>query len=231
LANVIDTLLVAPRVIPTTRIGLRGPNRHAYDELIAIQAVEDPELASPYLKRFAWELMERDGALADFTMTIRFPKYDFEATTTAVGFNDTTIAIQVAVDSAMNKATILSDYRDGDIEVGDQIAGTAFSMKASGDSVNGLDMTITTNSANSSARTIYVGTMNRPAEAVLDLFSVVGPVGDVTRQGSTPTLNSYEAGDNPFSFSPGLKDMLIREIELSEDLALGEYLRSVVGCV
>jgi hypothetical protein len=230
-ANTIATLLVAPRVIPTSRIGLRGPNRHAFDELIAVQEVSDPELALPYLKQYARELLERNGALADFTMTITLPKFGFEGTTTAVGFNDSTNDIQVAVDTAMDRNTFLSDYKSGDVDVTDQIAGTAFLLAADGDSVNGLNMTVTTNSANSVPRTITIGTMNRPSEAVLDLFGVVKPVSDVTRQGDTPTLNSYEAGNNPFSFSPGLKDMLIREITISEDFALGEYLRSVVGCV
>jgi hypothetical protein len=62
-------------------------------------------------------------------------------------------------------------------------------------------------------------------------YSCLTPATAPLGYGITPTESDYEDGDNPLSLSPGLKALLVSEMEVSENAALGQLFRIMVGCV
>lgn len=239
MAGMIATLLASAKVVPATTVG-RGQNRHAYDELAAIQAVNDPTLASPYLLASANSVISPtlNAASGNLTITINFPKYGVAVTTGNVVYSASVAAVQTLVDAALSGETILATYVADDVKVSGAgaLSGNAHTITANGTTVNGADMVITTANVDLDAYEVtvtanVVGTNNRPAEAVLAEYGVVSPLTVPTPQGSTPSAGDYVAGGNPLSISPGLKDLLIREVEVSDDSTIGAFLRGVVGCV
>jgi hypothetical protein len=241
MAGTIATLLASSKVIPQTGAGLRGQNRHAYDELIDIQNQHDPDLASPYLLAAAVSRVSEtlNATSGNFALTLNFPNYGVEVTTGNLSFAINQATLQIAIEAAMAGQTVVGLFGGGDIDVaipGPNLNAAPATITANGSSVNGAHMIITTANVDldvdeMSVDALTIGTMNRPAEATLAAFDVAGPVSDVTPQGLAPSEGDYTAGNNPLSMSPGLKDLLVAEIEMSEDSTLGVFIRGVVGCV
>lgn len=239
MADVIATLLSSAVAIPKTSIG-RGQYRHAYDELAAIQATNDPTLASPYLLASAVSTVSAttNASSGNFTLTMNFPKYNVAATTGNIAYNADAATIQTAIDSALSGETILATYVAGDVDaaVTGNISANAATITANGTTVNGAHLVVTTANVDLDAYEMTVtantiGTQNRPSEAVLAIYGVVEPASVPAPQGTSPSAGDYALGDNPLSISPGLQDLLIREVEMNEDGVIGAHLRSVVGCV
>lgn len=237
MAGVIATLLSTAKVFPKTTVG-RGQLRHAYDELVAIQAKGDPTLATPYALASANSVIAANGGSSgNFTITMNFPKYGVSVTTGNVLFSSAVAAVQTLVDAALAGQTILATYVADDVKCSGAgaISGNALTITANGATVNGADMVVTTTNvdldvAAPAVTANVVGTQNRPAEAILATLDVVKPSSTVTAQGSTPSAGDYVLGDNPYSMSPGCQDLLLREVEVSEDLTIGQFLRGVAGC-
>lgn len=234
MANVIATLLTAPKTINVSA-DAKGPPRHSYNELLDLQAVGDPALASPYLLASGVESIAAAAASSgNFTITVAFPVQGVEVTTTNILHSDVEATIQTAVDTALSGAEILATYVADDVKV--ELTGTvsanAATVTANGTTVNGARMVVTTTNvdldvAAPAVTTTTEGTQNRPAEAVLALFGALTPAGTVTPQGDTPAEADYATGDNPMSISPSLKGTLISEIEVSENGILGTFLRAI----
>jgi hypothetical protein len=240
MAGVIATLLAGSKVVPQSGTGLRGQNRHAYDELIDLQAAGDPDLASPYLLASANSVISAttNASSGNITITMNFPKYGVAVTTGNIAYNASVATIQTAVDAALAGKVIVATYVADDVKASGAgvMSGNAITLTANGTTVNGAHMVVTTANVDLDAmeQTVtanVVGTQNRPAEAVLDLWGVVSPATVPAPQGTSPTDGDYTLGDNPLSLSPGLKDLLVREVEMSDDATIGAFIRGVAGCV
>ena len=241
MAGMIATLLSGSVAVPQSGAGLRGQNRHAYDELAAIQAVNDPTLATPYLLASANSVISAttNASSGNFTITMNFPKYSVAVTTGNIIWNASVATIQTAVDAALAGEVILATYVADDVKASGAgiISGNAVTLTANGTTVNGAAMVVTTANVDLDAfeQTVtanVVGTQNRPAEAILNEYSVIETTSVPTPQGSSPSVGDYTLGDNPLSMSPGLQDLMLREITVAEDFTIGEFLRNnVVGCV
>jgi hypothetical protein len=213
--------------------------RHAYDELVRLQTVSDPTLASPYAAADAEATIGANGGTTgNFTITISFPKYGVAVTTGNIAYNAAAATVQTAVDTALDGETILSSYTADDVTFGvcANMSTTPVTMTANGDSVASVDMQVTTANVNMDVdapevTVNTVGTGDRPAEALLSVLSVITPAGTVTPQGSAPVEGDYTLGGNPLSVSPGTIDALITEIEVNEDGTLGAFLRALPDCV
>jgi hypothetical protein len=232
-------MISTAKAFPKVSTDLRGQNRHVYDELVALQSVNDPTLASPYLKAAAVSTIAANGGTSgNFTVTINFPKYSVAVTTANILYNAADTAVQTAIDTALSGETILASYSAGHVDAGTcaNMASAACAITANGASVNGAYMVLTTTNVDLdvAAPTVTentVGTQNRPAEAILALYSAISPASTITPQGMTPSTGDYVTGDNPLSLSPGLQDLLIREIQVSEDATIGQFIRDIPDCV
>jgi hypothetical protein len=240
MSAIIATLLASSKVVPQTGVGLRGQNRHAYDELVALQAAGDPTIESPYLLASANSVMSAttNASSGNITVTLNFPKSGVAVTTGNIAYNAAVATIQTAIDSALAGEVIVATYVADDVKVSGAgvMSGNAITVTANGTTVNGADMVVTTANVDLDAmeQTVVagvVGTQNRSAEGILALYGAVAPASVPTPQGSTPSDGDYELGGNPLSLSPGLQDLLVREVEMAEDRTIGEFIRSVVGCV
>jgi len=240
MAGAIATLITASNVVPRTATGLRAQNRHAFAELEELQAKGDPALASPYLKASGVSTITANGGTSgSFTITMNFPKYGVAVTTGNVAFDDAEADIQALIDTALAGEVLLTTYSAGHVDAGacaNQAANTC-AVTANGTTVNGVYMVVTTTNvdldvAAPAVTETTVGTQNRPSEAVLAAYNVITPASTVAPQsGATPAVADYDHGDNHLSLSPGLIDLLVGEVQVTEDKALGEYLRAQHGCV
>jgi hypothetical protein len=240
MANVIATLLTAPATINIVPASYKGPQRHAYKELKDLQAVHDPALASPYLAADAVETVAANGGTTgNFTLTLNFPKYSVAVTTANIAYNAAEAAIQSAIDTALSGQTLVSAYSAGHVDAGAcaNMASASCAITANGASVAKTNMVVTTANvdmdvAAPAVTRTTIGTGNRPAEAVLALYSAIVPSGSLpAAQGDTPAEGDYVVGDNPMSLSPGLQRLLVDEATASEDKAIGTALRNVPDCV
>jgi hypothetical protein len=239
MAGTIATMISGATVFPKVATDLRGQNRHAYDELVALQSVNDPTLASPYLKASAVSTVaDNGGTSGNFTITLNFPKYSVAVTTANIAYNAAEAAIQSAIDTALSGETILASYSAGHVDAGAcvNMASATCAITANGASVNGAYMVLTTTNvdldvAAPAVTETTVGTQNRPAEAILAAYSVITPASTITPQGLSPSDGDYVVGDNPLSLSPGLQDLLIYEIQVNEDTTIGQFIRNIPDCV
>jgi hypothetical protein len=204
MAGIIATLLANAKVIPQSddNIDLRGGLRHAYQELKAIQAVNDPTLASPYLKASGVSTVASNGGTTgNLTLTINFPKYGVSVTTANIAYNDAQAAIQSAIDTALSGETVLASYNAGDVDAGAcaNFSSADCAITANGSTVNGAHMILTTANVDmdvaAPAVTVNtVGTQNRPAEGVLAVYGVIKPATVPTPQGLSPSAGDYTLG-------------------------------------
>jgi hypothetical protein len=237
MANVIATLLTAPKTINTA--GTKGPQRHAYNELLALQAKHDPTLEPPYVAGDSQATIAANGAsTGNFTITMNFPKYSVAVTTGNIAYDSANAAIQTLIDSALAGEDIVATYVADDVKIGLTVNASSgsFGISANGTTVANTYMIVTTANVDMdvAAPAVTVGTIgtgNRPAEAVLGLYSAIMPSGDIAPQGTTPVPGDYVVGDNPLSLSPGLQSLLVAEITAKEDATIGQAIRDVPDCV
>jgi hypothetical protein len=237
MANVIATLLTAPKTINITET--KGPQRHAYNELLALQAKHDPALAPPYVAGdSAITIAANGGTTGNFTITMNFPKYNVSVTTGNILYNSANAAIQTLVDSALAGEVIVATYVADDAKIGLTVNASSgsFGISANGTTVANTYMIVTTANVDMdvAAPAVTVGTIgtgNRPAEAVLALYGAITPSGDIAPQGTTPATGAYVVGDNPMSLSPGLQLTLVNEITAKEDATIGRAIRAIPDCV
>lgn len=237
MANVIATLLTAPKTINIT--ATKGPQRHAYKELTALQASHDPTLATPYVAaNSAVTVAANGGTTGNYTITMNFPKYNVAVTTGNIIYNSANAVIQTAIDAALAGEDIVATYVADDVKVGTtaNASSATISITANGTTVANTYMLVTTANVDmdvaAPAVTVNtVGTGNRPAEAVLGLYGAITPSGDISPQGTTPATGAYVTGDNPKSLSPGLQSLLVAEIQASEDATIGRAIRAIPDCV
>jgi len=238
MANVIATLLTSPKTINVAPT--KGPNRHSYNELQALQATNDPTLAAPYLAADAVETVAANGGSSgNFTLTFTLPKYSIAVTTANIVFDAAEAAIQTIIDTAMAGQVGVATYSAGDIDAGacvDTSAATC-AITANGTSVAKTHMVVTTTNvdldvAAPTVTTTTIGTGNRPAEAVLQLYDAIKLSGSLpAAQGTTPAAGDYVVGDNPLSLSPALQKTLVNEITAKEDKTIGDAIRAIKDCV
>jgi hypothetical protein len=244
MAGVIATYLTDSDNLAT---GAKGPIRHARAELVELQAKSDPTLASPYLKASGvCTIPARAGTCTsgNLTITVNFPKYNVAVTTGNIAFDAEQADIQTAIDTALDGETILSAYTAGDLDVAltgnlDD-TGNACVITANGDSINGVYFTIATNNVNlgtanlSTPAVTTPGTMNRPAEAFLYHFGVMGPASSIKPQGLIAADTDYEllneGNINPHSLSPGLLDIVLRDLAI-EQPSVADVARAKIACV
>lgn len=237
MTTIIDTLLASDKVFPSAAGTARGGLRHAYNELVDLNTrYPTPALASPYLQAAAVSTVSAttNASTGNFTITLNFPKYGVAVTTANIAFDAAEAAIQTAIDNALADQVLVDTYNAGDVvaKVTGNISANAATITANGATVLGAHLVVTTANVDLDADEIKVtantiGTQNRPAEAILAKLGVVAPTGSVTAQGTTPAEGSYALGDNPFSVSPGLRDLLLQQIEMGEDAVLGRFLKSL----
>ena len=222
MAGVIATLLTSPKTINIVEEDQKGPSRHVYEELTDMQSVNDPTLASPYLKASSTaDLLKQTDTVTsgNFEMTIAFPNYSVSVTTGNIVWNATEATIQTAVDSALAGSVIVATYVAGDVDIaltGNNTAtGNDGTVTANGTTVNGAYMTISTANIDLDADKLGAtdvrvpGTMDRPAEAVLTMFGAVVLTGNVTPQGTAPGTDVYTESGDIVSLSPGLQEDLV----------------------
>ena len=244
MAGTIATLLAASQYMTSGTV--KGPIRHAYDELVALQGESDPTLASPYvLATHITTIPAHTDTISsgNFTITMNFPKYGVAVTTGNVAWNASAATIQTAIDSALSGETILASYNAGDVDAActDNLTANDVTLTANGTTVNGAYMTVTTANVDLDADELATpvvatpGTANRSAEAFLNYFGVLEPASSVTPQGLTVAEGDYQLlneGDiNAHSLSPGLLDILIKEVAYQQDSALSTEFRRLVKCV
>ena len=238
MAGTIATLLSTANAI--SKVGtVRGPQRHAYDELIQLQSLGDPTLASPYVDASAVSTIAANGGTSgNFTITLNFPAQGVTATTANVIYNADAAAIQTLLDTAMAGKVVVATYSAGDVDAGAcaNMASATCNLTANGTTVNQAHMVVTTANvdldvAAPGVTVVTVGTADRPAEAVFAYYSCLTPATAPLGYGITPTAGDYVDGDNPLSLSPGLKAFLVTEMEVSENAVLGEWFRTQIGCV
>jgi len=239
MAGVIATLLTSAKAISKVDAGNRAKQRHAYDELIQLQGKGDPTLASPYLAASAVSTIAANGGTSgNFKITINFPEQSVAVTTANIAYNAAEAAIQSAIDTALNGQTIKATYVAGHVDAGScaNMASASCNITANGASVNQAHMVVTTTNvdldvAAPAVTVVTVGTINRPAEAILALYSCLTPASAPLGYGITPGESDYEVGGNPLSLSPGLKDLLVTEVEVTENEVLGQFFRTQIECV
>jgi hypothetical protein len=243
MAGAIATLLTTAKTISKVATDMRANLRHTYNELVALQGLGDPTLAAPYLKASHVETIPAHLdtiASGNFTVTINFPNYGVAVTTGNIAFDAAEAAIQTAIDTALDTQVIVATYNAGDVDVAltGNLTENAATITANGATVNGAYMLVTTANAGdldadelATPVAATVGTMNRPAEAILAIYNCITPAAAVTPQGLTPAVADYVTGDNPLSISPALKALLISEVEASENAVLGAALRAIPDCV
>jgi hypothetical protein len=209
----------------------RGPDRHAYNELLQLKS-NDIALASPYAKasHVATIPAHTDTINSgNFTITLNFPNYNVAVTTGNMSYDANQATIQSAVDTALSGETVVASYNSGDVDVsltGNLTANDA-TLTANGSTVNGAYMKVSTANVDLSADNLATpvvataGTMDRAAEALLFQYDVVRPTGDLPYQGQVANENDYETGDNPWSLSPGLINVLVDEIIMNENDIIG----------
>ncbi len=235
----IATLLSTANAISKVEADNRGQQRHAYDELIQLQGLGDPPLASPYIDASAVSTIAANGGSSgNFTLTFNFPAQGVTATTANVVYNADAAAMQTLIDTALNGKTILSSYSAGDVDAGAcaNMSSATCNLTANGTSVNQVHMVVTTANvdldvAAPGITVVTVGTPDRPAEAMFAYYSCLVPASAPLGYGITPSTSDYEDGDNPLSLSPGLKALLVTEMEVSENATLGQWFRAQIGCV
>jgi hypothetical protein len=239
MAGTIATLLASAKAISMVDADNRGQQRHAYDELIQLQGVGDPTLASPYVAAAAvTTLALNGGSSGSFTLTFNFPEQGVTATTANVAFDDNEAAIQTLIDTAMAGKTVKAIYVAGHLDAGACVntANAACDLTANGASVNQAHMVVTTANvdldvAKPTVAVATVGTTVRSAEAMFAYYSCLVPDSAPLGYGITPTEDDYVDGDNPLSLSPGLKALIVTEMEVSENATLGQWFRAQIGCV
>ena len=238
MANIIATLLTSPKTINV--VSTKGPNRHIYNELQALQATNDPTLATPYLAADAVSTVAANGGTSgNLTLTITIPKYSVAVTTANIVYNADAAAIQSAVDTAMSSETIIAAYSSGDIDAGAcaNMSSATCAITSNGTSVVKTHVVITTTNvdldvAAPAVTSTTIGTGNRPAEAVLQLYDAIKLSGSLpAAQGTTPAAGDYVVGDNPLSLSPALQKTLVDEITAKEDKTIGDAIRAIKDCV
>jgi len=239
MAGTIATLLSTAEAISKVDADNRGPQRHVYDELIQLQGVGDPTLASPYVDASAVSTVAANGGTSgNFTITLNFPAQGVTATTANVVYNADEAAIQAAIDAAMSGKVVVSTYVNGHVDAGAcvNMSSASCNLTANGASVNQAHMVVTTANvdldvAAPGVTVVTVGTADRPAEAMFAYYSCLTPNTVPLGYGITPTEGDYVDGDNPLSLSPGLKELIVTEMEVSEDATLGQWFREQIGCV
>ena len=237
MANVIATLLTSPKTINVA--DTKGPQRHAYKELLALQAKHDPTLEPPYVAgNSGVTIAANGGTTGNFTITMNFPKHNVAVTTGNILYNSANAAIQTLVDTALAAQELVGTYVADDVKVGLTVNASSgsFGMSANGTTVANTYMIVTTANvdmdvAAPAVTVATIGTGNRPAEAVLGLYSAITPSGNIAPQGTTPATGAYVVGDNPLSLSPGLQSLLVAEITAKEDATIGRAIRAVNDCV
>lgn len=239
MAGTIATLLASAKAISKVDADNRGQQRHAYDELIQLQGVGDPTLASPYVDASAVATVGANGgSTGNFTITLTFPAEGVAVTTANVVYNADAAAIQTLLDTAMVGAVVVATYSAGDVDAGAcaNMSSATCAITANGTTVNQAHMVVTTANVDldvaAPAVTVgTIGTPDRPAEAMFAYYSCLTPASAPLGYGITPTAGDYVDGDNPLSLSPGLKALLVSEMEVSENATLGQWFRTQVGCV
>ena len=239
MAGTIATLLSTAKAIPKVDAGNRAGNRQAYDELIQLQSLGDPTLASPYLAADAvTTIAANGGTTGNFTLTFNFPEYSVTGVTGAILYNSSEVEVQAAIDAALSGELLADTYAPGDINAGTcaNMSSVACVLTANGTSVAQVYMLVTTANvdldvAAPGTTVVTVGTANRTVQALLAYYSCVIPATTPLVYGVTPTAGDYVDGDNPLSLSPGLKALLVTEMEVSEDATLGAFFRTQIGCV
>jgi hypothetical protein len=238
MAGTIATLLAAPKTINIIDEDNKGPQRHVYEELVAIQSQHDPTLADPYVEADAVSTIAANGGSSgNLTITIAFPNYGISVTTGNIINNAADTVVQTAVDSALTAETILSSYSADDVKVvGTNMSANAVSLTGNGTSVAKTNMVVTTANvdmdvAAPAVTVTTVGTANRSAEAVLAEYGVVTPASGIIGVGSGPVASDFTAGDNPLSISSGTKRALINEISAQGDPDLATVFLAVIGCI
>ena len=239
MAGTIATLLSTAKAIPNVDAGNRAGNRQAYDELIQLQSLGDPTLASPYVDAAAVSTVAANGGTSgNFTITLNFPAYDVSKTTANVAYNAAESAIQTLIDTALSGMTMVALYSPGDVDAGAcvNMSSASCNLTADGSSVQRTHMIVTTANvdldvAAPGVTVVTVGTDDRPAEAMFAYYSCLTPNTVPLGYGITPTAGDYVDGDNPLSLSPGLKALLVTEMEVSENAVLGQFFRTQIGCV
>ena len=230
MADIIATVLSATKSIS------REANHHVYKELTDLQTLTtDPALASPYLLASAVSTVSKttNATSGNFTLTLNFPKAGVSKTTANIAFNATAATIQTAIDNALSGETIGATYSAGDVDaaVTGNISANAATVTANGTTVNGYNLIVTTANVDLDAYEMTVtqntvGTMNRPAEAALQMLQVMGPSGTLPYQGkATVEPSEYELLDNPFSVSPALAAALIDDVIVNEDKTIGRAMQ------
>ena len=77
-----------------------------------------------------------------------------------------------------------------------------------------------------------VGTLNRPAEAALQILQVLGPSGTLPYQGQASVeATEYEELGNPFSVSPATQAALAQDVIINEDETIGVAIREALSSV
>ncbi len=238
MAAVIATLLTSPKTINV--VSTKGPNRHIYNELTDLQATHDPTLAAPYLAADSVETVAANsGSSGNLTLTITIPKYSIAVTTGNIIYNAAEATIQTAIDTAMSGQEAVSTYIAGHIDAGAcaNMSSATCAITANGASVAKTDIAVTTTNvdldvAAPAVTRTTIGTGNRPAEAVLQLYGAIKISGSLpTAQGTTPAAGNYVVGGNPLSLSPALQKTLVDEITAKEDKTIGDAIRAVKDCV
>lgn len=241
MAGAIATVLSNTIHFPSA-VGSKGPLRHAYQEIKALQAKGDPDLESPYLKADHVTTIPAHAdtiSSGNFTITVNFPLYSTVKTTGNIAYNAEAATIEAAIDTAMAGVTLAAAWTDADINValtGNLTANDA-TLTFNGDSVTGVYCIVTTTNVDLDANELStpvvatVGTGNRPAEAVLNAFDVLRPSGTLPYQGQAVNHEDYERGDNPWSMSPGTVKLLIEDIISNENQAIGNAIMAVQDSV
>jgi hypothetical protein len=239
MAGTIATLLSTAKAISKVDADNRAGQRQAYDELIQLQNQGDPTLASPYVDASAVSTVAANGGTTgNFTLTLNFPEYGVTATTANIVYNAAEAAIQSAIDTAMSGKVVVATYSAGDVDAGAcvNMASASCNITANGTTVNKAHMIVTTANvdmdvAAPGVTVVTVGTANRPAEAMFAYYGCLTPNTIPAGHGVTPSDGDYVDGDNPLSLSPGLKALLVTEMEVSENGVLGQWFRTQIGCV
>lgn len=245
MSGVIATLLTSPKTINIVEEDQKGPSRHVYEELTDMQTINDPDLASPYLKATGLVTIPKHTdtiTSGNFTITMNFPNYGVSVTTGNILWNSVEATIQTAVDAALAGEVILATYIAGHVTVAlsgtlTTVTGNDATLEVQGTTVNGAYMSATTANVDLDADKLGTpvvttpGTMDRPAEAVLTMFGAVVLTGSITPQGLNPEPGVYTESGDIVPLSPGLQEALVTELSVKENAVLGAHIRDVIGCV
>jgi hypothetical protein len=251
MAGVIATLLANSKNISSTID--KGPGRHVYNELVALQTIADPTLAAPYAAASHVAVIPNHTdtiSSGNFTITIGFPMYGVSVTTGNIAYDAAEAAIQTAVDTALDGSSVIATYNAGDVDValtGNLTANDA-TITANGATVNGAYMTVTTANVDLDADNLGIpsnttlGTLDSPAEAFLKHFGVIAPASAPIPHGAVVAASNYvllnEGDISPHSLSPALLDAVVRDVAAEEqpvnggtESGLSNLFRSMIGCI